>query len=75
MKDKILSNLLIQKLEENPSDGLWKLTTVELESLCEGLTEFVIEIYQRGFDEGFDSCLETFRKESKQLLGVTNARA
>jgi hypothetical protein len=70
MRDQKLTTLLREYLESNPPRGLEKLIEAEMKSLCEHLAEFIFDVYQRGFDDGFDSCVETFREGAENLFGV-----
>jgi hypothetical protein len=41
-----------------------------MESLSERLAEIAFDVYQRGYNEGFDACLETFREGAETLFGI-----
>lgn len=70
MKDHILTTLLREWLEANPPSGLEKLTNREMDNLSEALSEITFDVYQRGFDDGFDSSLETLKEGTRFLFGV-----
>ncbi len=67
MKDEILNSHLRDWLEADPTPGLEKLVESEMASLAEHLGDFIMEVYLRGYDEGFDFCLETFKEGAREL--------
>jgi hypothetical protein len=70
MRDPKLIELLRQSIDLAPFDGAWKLNASEMESLSERLAEIAFDVYQRGYNEGFDACLETFREGAETLFGI-----
>lgn len=71
MKDEKLTTLLRQWLEVSPPDGLWKLNSPEMESLATYLADLIRAAYDRGWSEGYDSCIETLHEEANKLFGAT----
>jgi hypothetical protein len=70
MRDEILTNHLRQWLEANPSRGLEKLVESEMDSLVERLGEIVLDVYSRGWSDGYADCQEDIREGAYELFGV-----